>query len=59
MMERNPNLDAQHTHGSEEDAFERSLRPGQLEDFTGQDHLKENLKEEGDATANDLKNFDR
>ncbi len=43
-MERNHNLDAQGTHGSEEEAFERSLRPSQLEDFTGQDHLKENLK---------------
>ena len=43
-MERNQNLDAEHAHGGEEEAFERSLRPGQFEDFRGQDHLKENLK---------------
>ena len=44
MMERNENLDAHGAHGGEEEAFERSLRPAQLEDFTGQDRLKENLK---------------
>lgn len=29
---------------NEEEAIERSLRPQRLEDFTGQDHLKENLR---------------
>ena len=41
-MDRNHNLDV-NEHGSEEEAFERSIRPSQFEDFTGQEHLKENL----------------
>ncbi len=41
-MERNDNLNILPI--SDEEAFERSMRPTRLEDFTGQDHLKENLR---------------
>lgn len=41
-MDRNINLEAQGV--SEEEAFERSLRPQSFEDFTGQEHLKENMR---------------
>lgn len=40
-MDRNENL--QTNRHNEEEAFERSLRPQRFEDFTGQDHIKENL----------------
>ena len=42
-MERNQNLNTEGM-GGEEEAFERSLRPTRFEDFTGQEHLKENLR---------------
>ncbi|MEC9440670.1 MAG: Holliday junction branch migration DNA helicase RuvB [Myxococcota bacterium] len=42
-MERNHNLD-QKGLNNEEEAFERSLRPAQFEDFRGQDHIKENMR---------------
>lgn len=41
-MERNSYLETGIVN--EEEAIERSLRPTRLEDFTGQDHLKENLR---------------
>lgn len=41
-MERNSYLETGIVN--EEEAIERSLRPNRLEDFTGQDHLKENLR---------------
>lgn len=43
MVDRNSVLDA---HGVEDDEqmLDRSLRPVRFEDFTGQDHLKENLR---------------
>ena len=41
-MQRNSYLESGAV--SEEEAIERSLRPSKLEDFTGQDHLKENLR---------------
>ena len=41
-MERNENLNAFVTE-DDDDLLERSLRPQKFEDFTGQDHLKENM----------------
>ena len=40
-MQRNSNLET--GVNEEESAIERSLRPKKFEDFTGQDHLKDNL----------------
>jgi Holliday junction DNA helicase RuvB len=41
-MERNENLNTL-AHDDDEAILERSLRPQKFEDFTGQDHLKENM----------------